>query len=131
MSFSLDNYFGVHATALTLRSQRATMLANNMANADTPNYKAKDIDFSNVLLKQTQSRLTKTAVTHKSHIATNPSNADMSVMYRVPQKASLDGNTVDMDAERGEFTENAIRYQASLKFLNKRITGLISILKGE
>ncbi len=130
MSLSIDNYLGVHATALTLRSQRAEILANNMANADTPNFKARDIDFRKVL-QQTSSHAINPVRTHEAHITVDSMNHGDNPMYRVPQKASLDGNTVDMDTERGEFTENAVRYQASLEFLNKRIKGILNALRGE
>lgn len=130
MSLSLDKHLGIHADAVTLRSQRSTMLANNMANVDTPGFKARDIDFSN-LLQQAQTSQIKAKVTHGAHITMNSPVNPGTTLYRIPHKASLDGNTVDMDIERGEFTENAVRYQASLEFLNKKITGLIRVLRGE
>ncbi len=133
MTDLIDNYLGTHANALTVRSRRATLLANNMANADTPNYKAQDIDFRETLKQQMSGSSSKLNVTHGNHIPLSggPGATSPVVQYRVPNQASLDGNTVDTDIENGQFSDNAVRYQASLEFLNKRITGLIGALRGE
>ncbi|MCB1756329.1 MAG: flagellar basal body rod protein FlgB [Gammaproteobacteria bacterium] len=132
MSNIIDDYLGTHATALTLRAQRASLLANNVANADTPNYKARDIDFGATLQQQLSAQTSGLQTTHAAHIDTSQSGlSGTAIKYRVPQQASLDGNTVDSDVENGKFAENAVRYQASLEFLGSRISGLINILKGE
>ena len=131
----LDQLFGIHAQAMTLRAQRAELLAANLANADTPNYKARDIDF-NVALKDAQGLQTtsgvKLAANQVGHIsdATNGIGAH-AIRYRIPEQASLDGNTVDSDHEKSAFTENALRYQISLSIQSKRISGLIRTLRGE
>ncbi len=131
MTVSIDNYLSTHATALTLRGERTKMLANNMANADTPNFKAKDLDFNAALKQQLSGQQSRMKTTHPAHIPINDGSLGTHIKYRIPQEASLDGNTVDTDVEQGKFAENTIRYQASLHFLGKRVSGLIRTLKGE
>lgn len=109
-----DEMFGIHSTALALRSQRMTMLASNIANAATPNYKARDLDFQAALKSAEQGQSVSSAV-----------------RYRVPVQPSLDGNTVEMSVEQTQFAENAIAYRASLSFLQGRIGTLTRALKGE
>jgi len=132
---SLEKALGVHAPALILKGRRNEILASNLANADTPNYKARDIDFKAALKrfvdeKGAGSQTLK--VTHPNHIS---SSADTfmgeELQYRVPNQPSLDGNTVDTQVEKAQFTQNALEYQTSFRFLNGRITGLISTLRGE
>jgi flagellar basal-body rod protein FlgB len=110
----IDDIFGIHATALHLRQQRMTMLASNIANASTPNYKARDIDFGAAL-----------------KLAENHQSTDAAIGYRVPIQPSLDGNTVEMATEQTAFTENAVAYRSSLAFLQGRIGTLTRALKGE
>ena len=138
----IDEFLAVHATSLRLRSQRTHLLASNIANADTPNYKAKDLAFAEVLRDvggPSQSAITRPAnagtslsVTNGRHIKlrTTPGHS-APVMYRQPEEASLDGNTVDKDLEQARFAENAVRYQASLNFINSRVSGLIRTLRSE
>lgn len=113
MAFA-DNIFGIHSAALQVRQQRMTMLASNIANASTPNYKARDLDFGAAL---------KLAASHQS--------AEAAVRYRIPVQTSLDGNTVEMATEQTAFTENAIAYRSSLSFLQGRIGTITRALKGE
>lgn len=128
---NLDKAFGIHAQALLLRSQRAELLAANMANADTPNYKAKDFDFHASLMRSTQ-QLDDVQKKHSRHISAGSGKfGHMPLQYRVPNQPSLDGNTVDTHLERSEFMQNTIMYQASLRFLNGRISGLLRAIKGE
>ena len=131
----LDNYFGLNAQSVLARSKRAEILASNIINADTPNYKAKDLDFNQIIKQQGNVSSVKPVsvnVSHNDHI-TNVSNNTFSLQtkYRIPENASLDGNTVDSHIEKGQFAENAVRYQISLSMLNNKIQGLISTLKGE
>lgn len=137
----IDNFLGVHANSLKLRAQRTEILASNIANADTPNYKAKDLVFAEVL-QETQAGSTKKGAqlelsgglntTNSRHIKTRSTGgADAPVMYRQPEQASLDGNTVDKDLEQARFAENTIRYQASLQFINSRVSGLMRTLRSE
>lgn len=122
--------------ALNLRHQRQQVLASNIANADTPNYKARDFDFSSELtrvLKEGRggSELAL-ATTSGRHIAGSSAiSGPASLKYRVPDQPSLDGNTVDMDRERAQFLDNSVRYQATLTMLNSRIQGLKSAMQPE
>ena len=133
----MDNFFGIHAEALKLRANRAELLAANIANADTPNFKARDIDFKQVLNQfadsATASRISYIEKTHDAHIDSNNSisslNAD--ILYRSSLQPTLDGNTVDLHQERSAFMENAMQYQASLRFLNGKINGLKMAIRGE
>lgn len=109
-----EKLFGVHAAALQLRSQRMTMLASNIANAATPNYKARDIDFSQAL-----------------DMARDGRSIEGAVKYRIPVQDSLDGNTVEMSTEQTAYAENALAYRSSLSFLTGRINTLTRALKGE
>lgn len=109
-----EDIFGIHAAALQLRSERMSILASNIANAATPNYKARDLDFATALSMASRG---------KSH--------DAAVQFRVPVQASLDGNTVEMSTEQTAFAENAIAYRSSLSFLQGRINTLNRALKGE
>ncbi len=129
---TLDKLFGIHSQALVLRSQRSSVLAANIANADTPNYKARDIDFKEVMGQQIHTPSIQVERSHSRHLAM-PSNITTSsaLKYRIPQQASLDGNTVESYVEQGKFADNAIRYQASLTFLNGKTRSMIKALKGE
>ena len=114
-----DDLFGVHGRALALRSQRLGLLASNIANASTPGFKAKDIDFSKAL---SAAEAPGTSVSSAIRSATQ---------FRVPLQSSLDGNTVELNTEQTKFAENAIAYQTTLSFLNGRIETLKRALKGE
>ncbi|QBQ54602.1 flagellar basal body rod protein FlgB [Nitrosococcus wardiae] len=131
MSISFDSALGIHPYALSLWSRRAELLAANLANADTPDYKARDIDFKTAL-QQAQGTALPLQVTHAKHL---PSAAGQlpggEALYRVPLQASIDGNTVDSQVEHGKFMQNALQYQASLHFLSGSFKGLRSALKGE
>ncbi len=132
MSISIDRAFSVHDDALTLRSRRTSIIASNIANADTPNYKAKDMDFGS-LLKRAQSNDNQFAMktTSKNHLSNHKSVAPPSVMYRNTLNASLDGNTVDMHVEQAKFSENAVKYQTSFTFLNGKINSLLLAIRGQ
>lgn len=131
MAINLDEALGVHVRALSLRTQRAQLMATNIANADTPNYKAVDIDFKTAL-SQAQSGELPLAVTNAHQIQANGGEgSQFQLMYRVPMQPALDGNTVDTQIEQAEFTRNAVQHQASLMFLNSRIKGIMSAIKGE
>ena len=129
---NLENAFGVHAKALLMRSARAELLASNMANTDTPNYKAKDFDF-NQAMQAASTSIVAMSQSDRRHLGngsqTRLQNAQL--QFRVPAQPTLDGNTVDPDIERSEFMENAIMYQTSLRFLNGRISGLLTAIRGE
>jgi len=122
--------FANHQQALEIRALRNQVLASNIANADTPGYKARDVDFGSALKKAQSGQLTmrKTSDLHKSAWSTNRSGTD--VKYRVPTQPSLDGNTVQTDVEQAAFAENAVQYRASLAFLDGQIRGLRYALRG-
>lgn len=130
MALNLDSYFGIHAKALIARDQRASQLANNLANANTPNYKAKDMDFNEYLAASMEGSAQRMSVTASNHLDThNDFSAHMK--YRNTNQSSLDGNTVDKERETTEFARNALHYQASLNFLNNKIKSMIVALRGE
>ncbi len=130
----IDRAFSIHDDALILRSRRAGILAANIANADTPNYKARDMDFS-TLLQRAQQGGDPLAVglrrTHERHLADVDPQPDDGIRYRNPMAPALDGNTVDMQMEQARFAENALRYQTSLTFLNGKIRSLKLAIKGQ
>jgi flagellar basal-body rod protein FlgB len=125
----IDRAFGVHAEALQLRARRGELLASNLANADTPNYKARDMDFRNVL--RAAQADTALDTTHAGHLRTQGDGSRVQTLYRVPSHASLDGNTVDTQVEQAKFAENAVRYRTSLRFLSGKVSGLMKAIKGE
>ncbi len=126
---TLDKYLAPQANALQLRQKRMEVLGANIANAATPNYKARDIDFSTAYATA-MSGEGALATTSGTHIQTSTGSSP-EMMFRTPISASLDGNTVELHVEQLQFAENATRYEASLQFLNDRLRGLRSALKGE
>lgn len=138
----LDDYMRFNQTALSLRAQRQELLSSNIANADTPNYKARDIDFASALqgaLAQSASPAQPPAgVLARStpgHIGGAGQTGDFlpngtPVQYRVAAQGSADNNTVDMDIERNQFTDNALRYEAGVMFINSQIRGLLTAIQG-
>jgi flagellar basal-body rod protein FlgB len=135
MPVNLNTYLGVHATALTLRSQRTEVLAANLANADTPNYRARDIDFKSALAAAGGSPGSGVhlATTRSGHIGANSVNGlpASELKYRTPLAPSLDGNTVDTQMEQAAFAENSVRYQATLSFLSSKFRGLMTAITGQ
>ena len=133
MPISFERAFSIHDDALLLRGQRTSILAANIANADTPNYKARDIDFGAMLRSASQQQTDQVvlASTHRDHLTTHSSSMQPALMYRNPLHPSLDGNTVDSHVEQAEFAENALMFQTSFTFLNSKVTGLMKALKGE
>ncbi len=124
---SVDSIFGMHGAALELRARRVDILASNIANAATPNYKARDIDFGAMLrAAETGPSL---AVDAPEHIARPSAGLAARPGYRVPVQASLDGNTVELSTEQTQFAENAVRYQVSLSFCSGEASELIETLK--
>ncbi len=111
---AFDNILGIHASALQLRAQRMNMLASNIANAATPNYKARDLDFTKAL-----------------EMVGNGQASESAISYRIPIQPSLDGNTVELPTEQTAFAENALAYRSSLSFLSGRISTLTRAIRGE
>ena len=137
MSTSLDAYLGMHPAALRLREQRTELLARNLANADTPGYKARDLDFRQAMARaagETPTSGVHLATTQAGHIGGNATadaanNPDLK--YRTPLAPSLDGNTVDAQLEQAAFADNAVRYQATLSFLSSKFRSLMTAITGQ
>lgn len=125
------NPFGNHAKALALRAQRNEVLANNIANADTPGYKARDLDFKAAMANETGGTLRMTT-TRAGHIADSatPMDTHSALKWRVPTQPSVDGNTVESDVEQAAYAENVVGYQASLAFINRKISGIQNAIRG-
>ncbi len=158
MANRIDDYFRFQETALSVRGQRQQLISSNIANADTPNYKARDIDFSsamnNALNNATTATSTGVAVNQNGNLASNamrqtgnqsptelaktsPNHLDgqnsaggSQLLYRNPSQSNIDGNTVDMDVERNQFADNSLRYEASLTMINMQIRGMLAAIQG-
>lgn len=137
MAINFDSALGIHADALRVRSQRAELLAANLANADTPNFKAQDIDFRQALnsaMKDSTS-VGQMQTTHQNHIPFTGGAGSTGLMapvqYRMAMQDSLDGNTVDEQVEQSQFMQNAVQYQASLEWLGGKFSTMTKALKGE
>tara|TARA_A100001011_G_scaffold391098_1_gene475861 strand:- start:156 stop:542 length:387 start_codon:yes stop_codon:yes gene_type:complete len=126
---SFSEHLGFHASALHLRSRRNEMLASNIANAATPNFKARDLDFDTEL--KSINKIGNIETTNNSHFSSVQKRIGQDSVYRIPIHPSLDGNTVEMAVEQMQFSENVMRYQTTLSFLNNKISGLRSAIKGE
>lgn len=133
MSISFDKALGIHEKALHFRSERAAVLANNLANIDTPNFKAKDLDFKQALNQQMKAGHSNgLETTNDKHIGGNGLGmGEGDVLYRTPQQPSIDGNTVEDQIEHAEYMKNALAFQASFQFLNSKFQGLRSAIRGE
>jgi flagellar basal-body rod protein FlgB len=126
------------AQALTLRSERQRLIASNIANADTPGYQARDMDFAKTLQAATAalpgSRTVST--THAGHIGSGAAGLSggrvgADLLYATPSQTNLDRNTVDMDRERASFADNAIKYEATLRFINASVRTQLSAITGQ
>lgn len=148
VSVKLDSFIGPHVntvpqfdpltfgeTALKLRSLRHELLSSNLVNADTPHYKARDIDFQSVLMQRLSGKASGTSVnldrTHQGHIRMTSSMQSPQQMFRVGVQPSLDGNTVDPDIERGQFVKNAFFTEAALSFLGSTLRTRLSAITGQ
>ncbi|MBK1691548.1 flagellar basal body rod protein FlgB [Ectothiorhodospira mobilis] len=130
MPLSFQDALGIHEQALQVRSRRMELLSSNIANADTPHYKARDLDFRQALEEADTSGALHLRTTHATHIHAEGQGGPGEALYRVPTQPSLDGNTVDPQLEQAAFAENAVQYQASLDFLGDKFVGLKNALKG-
>lgn len=126
---AIEQYLAPHATALSLRQQRMEVLGSNIANAATPHYKARDIDFASEYSRALDGQGSLTT-SNSMHIGTTTGGAT-DLLYRQPISPSLDGNTVELHVEQLQFAENSTRYEASLQFLGDRIRTLRAALRGE
>lgn len=132
----LDSALRFHQEALSLRARRQEVLSSNIANADTPNFKARDFDFGSKLTeavergRQSMSMSMSMSTTSSRHLSGEARAAGESdLMYRTPNQTSLDGNTVEMDVERVNFADNAMRYEANLTILGSKIKSLLSAVQ--
>ncbi len=144
MAISFQNALGVHEQALYLRSRRAEVLGNNLANVDTPNFKARDVDFSSLLdqaKQQAQGSVSSTramelsasnpALTDARHMSFTFNNDDGDLLYIEPSQPSIDGNTVEEHQEMARFAKNSMDFEASLYFLNSKFKGLQTAITGQ
>ena len=135
MPLNLDTYLGVHQDALKVYAERTSVLANNIANADTPNYKAQDLDFRAVLAGTSGKNggTLPLAGTNNAHLGgtAGTTAAGHELKYRVPLAPSLDGNTVDAQQEQAAFADNTVRYQSTLTFLSSAFKGLMTAITGQ
>jgi len=130
-----NSFFGIHESALKIREQRSELLATNLANADTPNFKAKDIDFRAALNDASEALKPSASMskTNARHLDGNASfgSTDAYLKYRQPTQPSLDGNTVETHIEKAQFMENGLQQTATLEFINGKIMGLRGAIRGE
>ena len=126
---SIANHIQTHADALNLRSKRNEILASNIVNSATPNFKARDIDFNQAL--QARMDVGPVNVSNERHFKFYNGSGDEAAQFRQSINPSVDGNTVELHVEQMQFSENVMRYQTSLEFLNRKISGLMSAIKGE
>jgi flagellar basal-body rod protein FlgB len=135
MAISFNNALGIHEDALRFRGQRSAVLANNLANVDTPNYKARDIDFKTALASKLNSSSQSLKLATTSHAHNNATglleDGGADLFYRNPEQPSIDGNTVEEHIEHAQFMENSLAFQASFTFLNSKFRGLLTAIKGQ
>lgn len=133
MPFNFDSFLGVHAPALEMQAYRAQVLASNLANADTPNYKARDIDFRAVLTTANADREATASMqaTQSGHIQPEMEEGMYDLMYRQPYQPSLDGNTVEHQVEMAAYSDNAMRYLATLRILSGKLNTLRTAIRGQ
>jgi flagellar basal-body rod protein FlgB len=124
----LENPFGIHEKALAVRDKRMELIAANIANADTPLFRAKDIDFQKVLSEVNPSPM---AATNSRHFDSGEEADPQGLVFRTPYNSSVDGNTVEINVEQAKYGEAAAQYQATLQFLENRISGIRKSLRGE
>ncbi|GGD72199.1 flagellar basal body rod protein FlgB [Lacimicrobium alkaliphilum] len=130
MAISLDKLVGFHHKALTLRDQKMETIAGNIANANTPGYKARDIDFKAAMQAAQTEQKQALSRTHEKHFNVQIRNTQ-DLLYRVPMQPDTgDGNTVEMQKERNEFLDTGMRYQSGLEFLKGKFKGMKTALKG-
>jgi flagellar basal-body rod protein FlgB len=135
MPTEIDRLFGLHQAALSVRGRRAQVLASNIANADTPGYQARDIDFKAALgaalgvSPAPAHVLVRTSARHLPGNAIGGSAASPALVYRTVSQPSIDNNTVDINIERAQFADNSMRYEASLTFINAKVKAMLAALQ--
>jgi len=131
MSIDFNSALDIHPQALVLREKRGEVLAANLANADTPDYKARDLDFKAVFNQNLSGSSVSMERTNPGHMAARNTVLGADLKYRNPQQPSLDGNTVEGHIEQAKFAENAVQYEASLSMLKNQFSGLMTAIKGQ
>ncbi len=130
MSINIDNVFGIHESGVLLRSKRAEVIASNIANADTPGYKAKGMDFQKALQAAANNQSSGLATTNDKHLSTS-NNLTSEIKYRVSNQPDTgDGNTVDAQVERNLYMKNTLEYQASVQFVTGAVKGITKSIRG-
>ena len=135
----LTNSLDFQAQALTLRAERQRIIAGNIANADTPGYVARDMDFAAALREATGTQAAGSTMVGQGQMGTTPgqipigtgSTTELGLKYAAPSQTSMDSNTVDMDRERASFADNAIKYEATLRFINSNVRTTMSAITGQ
>ncbi len=130
MAINFERALGIHEAALQFRGQRAAVLANNLANTNTPNFKARDITFQEALKNELSNSGISLAKTNLRHIGISGSG-DPELLYRTPEQPSIDGNTVEEHVEHAAYMKNSLEFQFSFTKLNGSFKGLIKAIKGE
>jgi flagellar basal-body rod protein FlgB len=123
-----ENPFGIHEQAAAVRNKRMELIAANIANADTPHFKARDLDFKKILSASNPAPM---AATNVRHFETGEIESPNALVYRVPYNSSVDGNTVEIAVEQAQYGQAAADYQATMQFLENRINGIRKSLRGE
>lgn len=134
MAISFDKALGVYESALSLRSERAGVLANNLSNVNTPGYKAQDIDFKQALKDSMGQGIggKMATTTHAAHIGAAENNRFSGErLYRTPAQPSINGNTVEEQKEHAEYMKNTLEFQAAFTVLNSKFKGLTKAIRGE
>lgn len=129
MALGIESVFALHDQVLQVQSRRMELIASNLANTDTPNYKARDIDFRQVLSRATNTSESEMITTDGMHINTTDTQKSVDTAYRTPMQPSLDGNTVDANVEKTALAEASMRYESTLTFLSRKIEGLRAAMR--
>ena len=129
----LTDALNFQTQALVLRAERQRLIASNIANADTPGYAARDMDFARALREATgQASAVATQATQPRHIPlAGGARAEPQLLYTRPAQSNLDGNSVDMDRERASFADNSVKYEATLRFINHDVRTMLSAITGQ
>ncbi|MFN3239169.1 MAG: flagellar basal body rod protein FlgB [Pseudomonadales bacterium] len=130
MTINFANALGIHTSALEYRARRSEVIANNLVNADTPGFKARDMKFADVLANAESSQV-KLRTTRAGHMNGRLESLNSELKYRTPLQPSLDGNTVDPELEETNFMRNAIEFQTSFTFLSSKFRGLSNAIRGQ
>lgn len=131
-AIGFKNALGIHSATMPLRAKRAELLASNLANADTPGYKARDINFQAVLAGEVSNKNNlKMTATRQGHISGSNHFEDSQLLYRNPSQPAIDGNTVDTQIEQSLYAKNNLDYTASFEFLSRKFKGLKGAIRGD